>query len=57
MEPGIPGYLNNDVNVPAAFTETITTQCPTAQVPAFGLTFGLQTADVIVPPLSHPHEV
>jgi hypothetical protein len=53
----IPGYLINELKVPAAFTDTITTQCPEAQIPALGLTAVLQLADVTVPPLSHPHEV
>jgi hypothetical protein len=55
-DAGIPGYLNKELNFAEAFTETITTQCPVAQIPALGLTLELQVAAVIVPPLSHPQE-
>jgi hypothetical protein len=43
--------------VPEAVTDTITTQCPAAHVPAVVLLAVLQTAEVVVPPLSHPQDV
>jgi hypothetical protein len=49
--------LNNAVKVPEAVTDTITTQWPEPQVPAEGLIDVLQTAEVVVPPLSQPQEV
>jgi hypothetical protein len=54
---GIPGKPNNESNDPEAVTDTFTTQCPAAQVPADGLIVALQIADVSVPPLSHPQDV
>ena len=46
-----------EVKVPEAVTDTITTQCPAAQIPALGLAPELQPAVIIVPALSHPQEV
>jgi len=51
---GIRGKLNNELKVPEAVTETITTQCPVAHVPALELLAVLQTAVVTAPLLSHP---
>jgi len=57
MDFGIPGKLNNELKVPEAVTDTITTQCPAAHVPALGFVTVLQAAEVVVPPLSHPQDV
>jgi len=57
MDCGSPGYLDNELNVPEAVTETITTQWPRVHVPAVGLVPLVQGAEATVPPLSHPHEV
>lgn len=43
--------------MPDAVTDTITTQWPAAHVPAVVLLTVLQTAEVVVPPLSHPQDV
>ncbi len=43
--------------MPEAVTDTNTTQTPfPVHEPAVGLVAVLQPAEVIVPPLSHPHE-
>jgi hypothetical protein len=52
---GIPGNLKSAGNVPVHVTLAITTQwLPAGQVPAVKVP--LHVAEVIAPPLSHPHE-
>jgi hypothetical protein len=64
IEFEIPGYLNSEVNVPEAFTATITTQWPplvphaAMVVVMLGLLVVLQSVVALdnVPPLSQAHE-
>jgi hypothetical protein len=52
---GIPGRLNNELKVPEAVTDTVTTQCcPEAHVGGLAGKQAALVSGLTVPPLSHP---